>query len=126
MAISYLIKIEGTTLPKLKEFKVGRNKLWADADRNMSGELRATFIGIFPKLFLGFAPTTSAELSTILDLLDRPNFTVDWYDEENDKITEGEFYAGDFEYPIIDKDKGLYNAFSVNLIPFKPLAQMSV
>ena len=44
-----LLKINGTTVPGIKSYKVGYNHLWKDADRNMSGSVRASLIGIFPK-----------------------------------------------------------------------------
>ena len=125
MPISYLIKIDNVVPPKLKGFSVGRNKLWTDANRNMAGDLRATFIGIFPKLTLRFAQTTSTEMSTLLGMFDQPNFTVTWWDEKADKITSGEYYAGDFEYPIYRLDTEMYDEFTVNLIPFRSLANMS-
>ncbi len=126
MAIPYLIKIDGSSLPKLKAFKIGRNKLWSDANRNMNGDLRASYIGMFPKIFLAFAPTTTTEMSTILTLLDQPDFDVSWWDEQSDKITTGTYYAGDFEIPMLRLDTELYDAFEVNLIPFNSLGSMSV
>ena len=41
-----LVKINGVRIPAIVNYKVGRNKLWKDADRNMSGDVRATLIGI--------------------------------------------------------------------------------
>ena len=48
--IGTLLQINGQTVPNIKSYKVGNNKLWADADRNMDGDVRATFIGVFPKI----------------------------------------------------------------------------
>lgn len=118
MAISYLIKINDTDLPKLKAFKVGRNKLWTDAGRTMSGKLRATFVGVFPKIFLEFAHTTEAEMAILAGLLDTATFTVSWWDAATQTIKSAEYYASDYETPIFSVSRGLYDAFSVNLIPF--------
>jgi hypothetical protein len=112
------VRINGVDLPKLKSYKVQRNKLWTDAGRNMNGELRSTFIGIFPKIFLEFVNTTQAEISTLITLLDQASFTVSWWDELTDTMKSGTYYAGDFDYTVINKSKGLYEPFTVNLIPF--------
>ena len=45
-----LVKINGTIIPHIQQYKIGRAKLWKDADRNMAGDVRATLIGIFPKI----------------------------------------------------------------------------
>lgn len=121
MAISYLLKINGVSIPKIKKFKVGRNKLWTDAGRNMAGELRSTFIGLFPKISLEFAHMTLSEMQTLINLLDQPSFTAQWWDEGTGAIKSGLYYAGDYENSVFDVAKGLYEPLSVNLIPYKKI-----
>lgn len=119
MAISFLVKIDSTDITAyLKKFKVGRNKLWANADRNMAGDLRSTFIGIFPKLSLEFAPISPSTMRTLIGLLDQPSFTVTWYDEYEQATVEGTYYASDYEYSIYNIDLNFYEGFTANLIPF--------
>jgi hypothetical protein len=121
MAIGTLLSIDGTTVPKLKEYSVSREKLFAEAERNLEGSLKATFIGIFPKLELKFAPTTQAEMSTIISLLDPESIEVTWWDEATDTTKTGDFYAGSYPIPLLLKDRGIYNEFSVNLISYSKL-----
>jgi hypothetical protein len=118
MAISYLVKIGNTQLPKIKGFKVQPNKLWVDANRNMAGNLISTYVGTFHKLIVDFSYTTKAEMSTLLNLLEESSFTVTWFDENTDSYKSGTFYAGDYEYSLFDKNKELYEPFTVHLIPF--------
>ena len=66
-----LIKINGTTIPCITSYKVGRNKLWKDSDRNMNGDVRATLIGIFPKIEINIGYTTQSQLASIVQLLDQ-------------------------------------------------------
>ncbi len=120
MAKTYEVKI-GTTTLALKGFEVERNKLWTDADRNLSGELKATFIGVFPKLKLEFGYLTEAQLKAILALLEPASFTVSWWDSFLGDYRVGTYYAGDFSYPYWHKSKGMYAPWSVNLIPFKKI-----
>ena len=115
--LTYLLKVNGTTLPKVRKYNIGFNKLYSDAGRNMNGELKANFIGLFPKIEVEFAPTTDSELQTILGLLKNGYFTVSYWYEETEVYKSGSFYAGDFTYPMmVNKASGLYDSFSVNLI----------
>lgn len=119
---TYLVKIGTTELQNLKSFTVERNKLWTDADRNLNGDLKATFVGVFPKLVLEFGYLTEAELKANVTLLDDPSFTVSWWDSEKTDYSSGSFYAGDFGYPLFDKEKGRYSPFKVSLIPYSKLS----
>ena len=69
-----LIKINGTKIPCITNYKVGRNKLWKNADRNMSGDVRATLIGIFPKIELSIGYTTEDQMSQLCQILDQDYF----------------------------------------------------
>ena len=122
MAITYTIKLNNTSLPKLRAYKVGRNKLWNDAGRNMSGSLRATLTGLFPKIILEFAPTTADEMQTINGLLDQAFFTVSWWDSATKSLKSGQYYASDYETPLLNLEKELYDGFAVNLVPVDKLS----
>lgn len=118
VADSILVKINGTTLPGLKEYSVQRNKLWKDSERNMAGNIVASLIGIFPKLLLTFRDgLTEDEIATISSLLDQPYFSVTFFDPKSKTTKTAQYYAGDYETPLLDKERGLYKTFKVNLIP---------
>jgi hypothetical protein len=121
MAVGTLLKINNVKPPKLKGYTVKREKLLSEAERTMSGELKATVIGVFPNLQLEFAHTTQDDMSTIIDLLDPFSLTVQWWDEKTDAVKTGTFYAGSWEIPLMSQDRGIYEGFTVNLIPFKKL-----
>lgn len=119
MAISYLVKIEGTDLtPYLKSFEVSYEEMWTEANRNMAGILRASYIATTPKLFLQFRQMTSTEMSTILGLLDSHSFTVAWFDETDNTYKQDEFYRGEMKIGIRDLNTEMYKELSVNLISF--------
>ena len=75
-----LLKIDGVKIPYIKSYKLGRNKLWKDADRNMAGDVRATLIGIFPKIKIIIGFTNVNENAQLCALLDKPVFSVTYYD----------------------------------------------
>jgi len=112
-----LIKINNTALPKLKTYDTEYVKLYADAGRNMAGELISTFIGKFIKITLEFAHTTGSEMSLLVGLLNNPTFSVEWFDIETQTMKTQDFYSGDFKPSLLKKSgNGLYDPMSVNII----------
>lgn len=118
MAIAYIVKINNQTLPAIKGFKVSREKLYTDANRNMAGELKATLVGTFPKIFLEFTHTTAEEMELLIGLLDQQSFNVAYWDAKTRSIKTGVYYAGQYDIPLFMKSNELYAPFNVNLIPF--------
>lgn len=112
-----LIKINNTTIPYIVSYKVGRNKLWKDSDRNMNGDVRATLIGIFPKIELNIGYTTQSQLAEIVELLDQAYFSVTYFDIRIQGTTTAQYYASDYTVDLQSKQKGLYKPFSVSLVP---------
>lgn len=112
-----LIKINNVKIPAIVNYKVGRNKLWQDADRNMNGDVRASLIGIFPKIELNIGYTTQEQMATITTLLDQAYFSVEWFDVRVQGTTTAQYYAGDYANEIWDKSKGMYKPFTVSLVP---------
>lgn len=112
-----LVQIDGVTVPHLVSYKIGRAKLWKDSERNMSGDVRATLIGIFPKIQLEIGYTTQEEMSELTEMLDKDFFTVTWFDVRTQSTCSAKYYAGDYDVELDSKSKGRYKPFSVNLVP---------
>lgn len=112
-----LVKIDDVTIPHIVTYKIGRAKLWKDSERNMSGDVRATLIGIFPKIQMEIGYTTQEELSELTQLLDKDRFTVTWFDVRVQETFSAEYYAADYEVELDNKIKGRYKPFSVSLVP---------
>jgi hypothetical protein len=116
--IGTLLQINGQTIPNIKSYKVGNNKLWADAERNMNGDVRATMIGVFPKIELEIGGIlTSAIVANLCSLLDQSYFSVTFYDPKTRTTRTAQYYASDYTVELSDKYRELYEPFSVNLIP---------
>ena len=117
-----LLRINGTTISGLSGYKIGYNKLWKDAERNMNGEVRASLIGIFPKLELTFRDAlTENEVSTIIALLDQPYFSVTYFSPKTKGTVTANYYASDYAPELLDKARGLYKSFTVSLVPVSKL-----
>lgn len=112
-----LVKINGSTVPHIKQYKIGRAKLWKNADRNMSGDVRATLIGIFPKIKMQIGVTTQTEMSELTQLLDQDFFEVEWFDVRIQTTIKTYYYANDYDTDLLSKSRGLYQPFEVNLVP---------
>lgn len=112
-----LVKIDGVTIPHIVSYKISRSKLWKDSDRNMSGDVRATLIGIFPKIQLQVGYTTQEEMSQLTQILDKDFFTVTWFDVRTQETISTKYYASDFDVELDNKSKGRYKPFNVNLVP---------
>ena len=112
-----LVKIDGNTIPHIVSYKIGRAKLWKDSERNMSGDVRATLIGIFPKIQLQVGYTTQEEMSQLTQILDKDFFTVEWFDVRIQATISTKYYASDYDIELDSKSKGRYKPFSVNLVP---------
>ena len=112
-----LIKINGNVIPAIVNYKVGRNKLWKDADRNMAGEIRATLIGIFPKIELNIGVLNQEQMASLTELLDDDYFDVEYFDVRVQDVTTAKYYASDYTVDMLDKGRGLYRPFTVSLVP---------
>ena len=112
-----LVQIDGVTLPHIVSYKIGRAKLWKDSERNMAGDIRATLLGIYPKIQLTIGYTTQEEMSQLTQILDKDFFTVTWFDVRVQETISTQYYASDYDVELDSKAKGRYKPFSVNLVP---------
>lgn len=112
-----LVKIDGETLPHLVTYKINRAKLWKSSERNMSGDMRASLIGIFPKIIMSVGYTTQEEMAHLTELLDRDFFEVEWFDVRIQETITSRYYAGDYEIELDNKHLGRYKPFEVSLVP---------
>ena len=112
-----LVKIDGVTIPHIVSYKISRAKLWKNSERNMSGDIRATLIGIFPKIQMEVGYTTQEEMSQLTDILDKDFFNVTWFDVRIQATISANYYASDYDVELDSKSKGRYKPFSVSLVP---------
>ncbi len=112
-----LVKINDTVVPHIVSYKISRSKLWKDSERNMSGEVRATMIGIFPKIQIEVGYTTQEEMAELTAILDQDYFEVTWFDVRIQETVSANYYASDYDVELDSKHKGRYKPFSVNLVP---------
>ena len=83
----------------------------------MNGDVRATLIGIFPKIIMKVGICTQEQMAELTALLDSDYFTVTWFDVRIQETVSTQYYASDYEIDLLNKSKGLYQPFEVNLVP---------
>lgn len=99
----------------MTECTIGYYKLWSsDSGRNLAGTNSGTLLGIFPKVQLTFRSLKDSELALILQLVNKSNMTLSYWDTELQRTVSLSCYAGDAETPV--KKLGVYQGFSVSII----------
>lgn len=113
-----LLKINGTAIDGLVDYEIEWAKLWKDADRNMEGEVRATLIGLFPKIKCKTRKAIPrAEVATLGNLLNLPFLSVEYYDPLKNTTITAKYYSSDFSTKLQERTRELFYEVSFNLIP---------
>ena len=110
------------TVFSLSKYDVQYNKLWKDADRNMNGDVRASLIGIFPKLICEIAPKTISTIETLSVLLNQSYFNVKYLDIQTNTVKTAMFYASDFDTTLLMRQGSMIDKVAFNLIPVSKVA----
>ena len=114
---SNLLKIGNTNISNISEYEVQYNKLWKDADRNMNGDVRATLIGIFPKIVCKTTVQERSLVATLGNLLNQPYFSVTFYDPLTNSVKTAQYYASDYSTKLKLRQGSLIDEISFSLVP---------
>lgn len=112
-----LLKIGNTNISNISEYEVQYNKLWKDADRNMNGDVRATLIGIFPKIICKTTVQERSLVATLGNLLNQPYFSVTFYDPLTNTVKTAQYYASDYSTKLKMRQGSLIDEISFSLVP---------
>lgn len=112
-----LIQIGGLTLTELVKYDVNYSKLWKDADRNMNGDITATFIGIFPNIDAETTPLTQSEVETLCAALDQAYFSATFWDPSSGTQKTTNYYASDYKISLLNRVSGMYANVSFSIVP---------
>ena len=112
-----LIIIGGLSLSEMVKYEVNYSKLWKDADRNMNGDVSASFIGIFPNIDAETPPLDKNQVQTLCAALDQPYFTATFWDPASGTQKTRAYYASDYKISLLSRKKGLYGSVSFSIVP---------
>lgn len=112
-----LIVIGGLTLTEMVKYEVNYSKLWKDADRNMNGDVTATFIGVFPNIDAETLPLTRSQVQTLCSALDQSYFSLTFWDPSSNSQKTANYYASDYKISLLNRITGMYGSVSFSLVP---------
>lgn len=112
-----LLKIAGTDISNICEYTVEYNKLWKDSDRNMVGDIRASLIGIFPKIVVKTTVQEVSKVMTLGSLLNGDFFSVEFYDIITNTVKTANYYASDFKTKLRRRKNSLIDEVEFSLVP---------
>jgi hypothetical protein len=88
------------------EATISDYKYWAnDSGRSMTGSMKGTLIGIFPKLQVTIGKQSAAERAVLTKCLNQTSATVRAYSVERQRFEQASFYFGDVANKIKHWDK---------------------
>lgn len=123
MRVTYngdLLKIDGEKVPKIINYDVEYEKLWgSDSGRNIAGDMKATLVGIFPKIYLKIGTTNENEMAWFLSKANKAVITVEWYDGEIKGTRTSQFYSNNLKATLKSKRRMEYSSFEWNIIPLR-------
>jgi hypothetical protein len=112
-----LIIIGGLTLTELVKYDVNYSKLWKDADRNMNGDVSASFIGIFPNIDVSTMPMKQADVQMLCAALDQSYFSATFWDPSSGTQKTANYYASDYKISLLNRVSGRYGTVDFSIIP---------
>lgn len=112
-----LIQIGSLTLTQMVKYEVNYSKLWKDADRNMNGDVSASFIGVFPNIDAETVPLTQAQVQTLCTALDQPYFSASFWDPASGTVKTAQYYASDYKITLMSRVIGMYASVSFSIVP---------
>lgn len=112
-----LLTVDGLALTDLKKYEVQYNKLWKDADRNMSGDVRATLIGVFPKIAVQTNKLSSSTVQSLCSKLDKAFFNVTYKDPSTGTNKTAKYYASDYSVTLEDRATERFGEVEFSLVP---------
>lgn len=112
-----LITIGSLVLTEMVKYEVNYSKLWKDADRNMNGDVSATFIGVFPNIDASTTPLTQTQVETLCSALDQPYFSMTFWDPSSGSSKVANYYASDYKVTLLSRINGMYGSVEFSVIP---------
>lgn len=112
-----LIVVGSLSLSEMVKYEVNYSKLWKDADRNMNGDVAATFIGIFPNIDAETPPLKQDQVEVLCAALDQPYFSLTFWDPSSGTQKTANYYASDYKVTLMSRASGMYGGVSFSVVP---------
>jgi hypothetical protein len=111
-----LITIDGTAILTPQKFSVVISDLDGETNRNVKGELVRDRIAVKRKLSLQYQPLTTAQISSVLSVIQNTFFSCTFLDPLVGGNYTGTFYVGDRTAPLYNTSQGLWESITMDFI----------
>ena len=114
--IDPLITINGVSLStsQISDYSLTYNKLWKNASRDMSGDISATLIGIYPNISVTTSLLDFDDAQVLSSAINQDYFSVTYWDTQTASQKTAQYYAADHKIDLINKCK--YGQVTVELV----------
>lgn len=112
-----LIVIGGFNVTEAVKYEVNYSKLWKDADRNMNGDVSATFIGVFPNIDVTTTQLKASEVQVLCAALDQSYFTATFWDPSSGTQKTAAYYASDYKITLVSRMNAQYGTVDFSIVP---------
>ena len=112
-----LLTLNAVAVPEISQYTVSQNKVYRDNNTNMSGQVRATLLGIMPVIKITLRHVNRGRAAAISAILDSDYFDVTYFDPSINANRTAQYYASDYGFELEDKDRGIMKAVQITLNP---------
>lgn len=113
---SPLLIINGVsiTTSDISSYKLTYNKLWKNANRDMSGDMSATLIGLYPNISIDTKPLDFDDAMALSAAVNQDYFTVSYWDTQTSSMKSAVYYAADHEVSVLTEC--IYASVKIELV----------
>jgi len=112
-----LLTLNLVAVPELTEYTISQNKVYRDNNINMSGQVRATLLGITPVINISLRHMNRGRANEISAILDTNFFDVTYFDPSLNANRTAQYFTDGYSFALEDKDRGIMKAVQITLNP---------
>lgn len=111
-----IITINGVSLTtgQLSDYTLTYNKLWKNANRDMSGDITATLIGVYPNISVTTILLDFSDAERLSNAINKDYFSVTYWDTQTSSHKTAQYYAADHKVNFVNACK--YGQVTVELV----------
>lgn len=113
--IPIIINGVSINVSEIAQWQIQYAKLWSDASRNMSGDIVANYIGIFPNVNVTVTVTDLNRAKQLLAAINTSYFNATFFDSHTNSMKTAQFYAADTTLNAVDVCR--MGEFQIQLVP---------
>lgn len=100
-----VITINGVSLntSQISDYTLTYNKLWKNANRNMSGRIVATLIGVYPNISVTTNMLDFGLAQSLSAAVNKDYFSVTYWDTQTSSHKSAQYYAADHKINFINE-----------------------